>query len=236
MTRVFDTQYDVMGAAYIHKSETSFYNVYYDQPNIKALLNNLPDKRVLELGCAGGALTEWLVAQHAQVTAIDISQTMTRYTQQRLGSRAHVITADIAKPLDYIATASMDIIVASLVLHYIEDWLPVFHEFHRVLIDSGELVISTHHPHADWRWHNRSSYFTTELYEETWTIDGKDFPVTYYHRPLASMFTVFHASGFCVDTLREPFPLPDAQVINPVAYHRLTTQPHFLFLRLKKAN
>ena len=59
MPRASDTQYDVMGATYIQKSETSFYNVYYERPNVKALLNNLYNKRVLELGCAGGALTEW---------------------------------------------------------------------------------------------------------------------------------------------------------------------------------
>jgi SAM-dependent methyltransferase len=234
MPRASGTQYDAMGAAYIHKSETSFYNMYYERPNVKALLNNLHHKRVLELGCAGGTLTEWLVAQKAQVTAIDISQAMTYYTQQRIGSQAHIITADISKPLDFLDTSSIDVIVASLVLHYIRDWLPAFHEFDRVLIDDGELVISTHHPHADWYWHNRPNYFTTELYEETWTINGDTYPITYYHRPLTNMFAVFHESGFYVDVLREPFPLPKAQSKNPDAYRRLTTRPHFLFIRLKK--
>ncbi len=234
MPRASSTQYDAMGAAYIKKSETSFYNVYYERPNVKALLNNLHDKRVLELGCAGGALTEWLVAQKAHVTAIDISHMMTYYTQLRVGSQARIITADISKPLDFLDTSSIDVIVASLVLHYIRDWLPVFHEFARVLVDNGEIVISTHHPHADWYWHGRPNYFTTELYEETWTTNGDTYPITYYHRPLANMFTVFHKSGFYVDTLREPFPPSEAQSKNPDAYRRLTTRPHFLFLRLKK--
>ena len=228
------TQYDMMGAAYIQKSESSFYNVYYERPNVKALLNNLHDKRVLELGCAGGALTEWLVGQNAHVTSIDISQAMTHYTRRRVGSQAHIITADISKPLDFLDASSVDVIVASLVLHYIRDWLPVFREFDRVLVDNGEIVISTHHPHADWYWHNRPNYFTTELYEETWTINGETYPITYYHRPLANMFAVFHESGFYVDALREPFPLSQAQSKNPDAYQRLTTRPHFLFIRLKK--
>jgi SAM-dependent methyltransferase len=234
MLHASGTQYDAMGAAYVQKSETSFYNVYYERPNVKALLSNLHDKRVLELGCAGGSLTEWLVAQNAHVTAIDISQVMTHYTQQRIGSQAHIITADISKPLDFLDPASMDIIVASLVLHYIHDWLPVFHEFDRILADKGEIVISTHHPHADWYWHDRPNYFTTELYEETWTISGKTYPISYYHRPLADMFAVFHDSGFYIDALREPSPLSEAQSKNPAAFHRLTTRPHFLFIRLKK--
>lgn len=234
MPHASGTQYDAMGAAYVQKSETSFYNVYYERPNVKALLNNLKDKHVLELGCAGGVLTEWLVTQKAQVTAIDISQVMTHYTQRRIGSQAHIVTADISKPLDFLESASMDVIVASLVLHYIHDWLPVFHEFARVLTDEGEIVISTHHPHADWYWHNRPNYFTTELFEEIWTIDGEIYPITYYHRPLSEMFAVFHDSGFYVDALREPFPLSEAQSEDPDAYRRLTTRPHFLFLRLKK--
>jgi hypothetical protein len=73
-----------------------------------------------------------------------------------------------------------------------------------------------------------------ELYEETWIINGETYPITYYHRPLANMFAVFHESGFYVDTLREPFPLSQAQSNNPDAYRRLTTRPHFLFIRLKK--
>lgn len=234
MPHILDSQYDAMGTAYIRKSETSFYNVYYERPNVKALLNDLHDKRVLELGCAGGSLTAWLVAQNAHVTAIDISRAMTRYTQCRTGSQAHIITADVSKPLDFLTDSSIDVIVASLVLHYIHDWLPVFREFDRILIDKGEIVISTHHPHADWYWHNRPNYFITELYEDTWTIDGETYPITYYHRPLADMFAVFHTSGFYVDAFREPFPLSEARAKDPDVYCRLTTRPHFLFLRLKK--
>jgi SAM-dependent methyltransferase len=152
------------------------------------------------------------------------------------GIQYDTMGAAYVRKSDARATASMDVIVASLILHYIPDWLPVFHEFDRVLIDGGEIVISTHHPHADWHWHDRPNYFTTELYEASWTIEGEAYPINYYHRPLTDMFTVFHASGFYVDTLCEPFPLSEAKPINPDAYRRLTTRPHFLFLRLKKAN
>lgn len=234
MNSELDKHYDAMGEAYIQKSENSLHNAYYERPAVKTLLEDLHDKQVLEIGCAGGSLTEWLVSQGAQVTALDISQAMTNYTKERIGSQARVITADVSKPLDYIGTESIDVIVASLVLHYISNWVPVFHELQRVLKEDGEIVISTHHPHADWKWHDRPSYFGKELYEEIWTIGGQPYQVKYYHRTLASMFAVFHKCGFYVDVLLEPFPIPEARSVNPVIYERLMTKPHFLFLRLKK--
>ena len=201
---------------------------------MKALLGDVKNKQVLEIGCAGGLMTEWLVDQGAKVVAIDISKKMTAYTKKRIGSKATVITADISEPLDFIEKESIDVNIASLVLHYISNWSPVFKEFQRILKADGEIVISTHHPHADWKWHDRPNYFKKELYEDVWNINGKPYKIKYYHRTLASMFDVFQKFGFYVDTLREPFPIPEAKAINPEIYERLTSKPHFLFLRLKK--
>lgn len=229
-----DKHYDIMGEAYIKKSEKSLHNAYYERPAVKALLEEINNKQVLEIGCAGGSITEWLVNQGAKVIAIDISKKMTNYTKNRIGSKAKVITGDVSKPLDFIETESIDVIIASLVLHYISNWSPVFKEFQRVLKTDGEIVISTHHPHADWKWHDRPSYFKKELYEDVWNLDGNPYAVKYYHRTLMNMFDVFHKFGFYVDVLREPFPIPEAKAINPESYDRLVTKPHFLFLRLKK--
>jgi len=229
-----DKHYDQMGAAYIKMSETSVHNAYYERPAVRALLKDITNKHVLEIGCAGGSITEWLVSQGAKVTAIDISKKMTEYTQERIGLKANVLTADVSKPLDFIATESIDVIIASLVLHYINNWFPVFNEFQRVLKEDGAIVISTHHPHADWKWHDRPNYFTKELYEDVWTIDGKPYTVKYYHRTLDNMFVVFRKCGFYVDVLREPFPIPEARAIDPESYDKLLTRPQFLFFRLKK--
>jgi SAM-dependent methyltransferase len=226
--------YDLMGEAYIKKSENSLHNAYYERPAVRALLEEVNNKQVLEIGCAGGSITEWLVSQGAKVTAIDISKKMTNYTKERVGLKAKVITADVSKSLDFIESESIDLIIASLVLHYINNWFPVFKELQRVLKVDGEIVISTHHPHADWKWHDRPNYFRKELYEDVWTIDEKPYTVKYYHRTLADMFDVFRKFGFYVDVLHEPFPIIEAKDINPESYNRLITKPHFLFLRLKK--
>lgn len=226
--------YDEMGIAYIRKNKQSIHNAYYNQPAIISLAGDVKDKEIFEVGCGGGSLTEWLVDQGATVTACDISEEMVKYTKKKLGAKAKVLIADISEPLDFLEDNSVDMIIASLVLHYISNWLPVFSEFKRILKNEGSIVISVHHPHADWKWFNKTNYFKKELYEDSWTIDGKPYPVTFYHRTLANMFAIFRKNGFFVDILLEPFPIPEAKEVDARTYETLLSNPHFLFLRLKK--
>lgn len=229
-----EDQYDTLGQAYIKKAEDSIYNNLYERPAIKSLLDDIADKNVLEVGCAGGALTEWLISNKAKVTAIDISKEMINYTKKRVGSKATIIQHDLSKPLDFIESSSVDVVVASLVLHYISNWLPVFQEFQRITRDEGIIVISIHHPHADWKWLNKTNYFKKELYEDSWDINGREYNISYYHRTLANIFAIFKRYNFYVDVLLEPFPQPEVKKLAPKDYKHLTRNPHFLFLRLKK--
>ncbi len=226
--------YDAMGEGYIKKGEKSLFNAYYERPAIKSLLPEVADKNVLEIGCAGGAITEWLVTQGARVIAVDISEEMVKYARERIGSKAEILKADASEPLDFLEPGSVDVVLASLVLHYIWDWFPVFQEFHQVLREDGEVVMSTHHPHADWKWLNNPSYFEKSLLEEIWNVEGEPYKVKYYHRTLMEMFDVFRKSGFYVDVLSEPFPVPEGKSIDSDDYEYLMTKPHFLFMRLRK--
>lgn len=133
-----------------------------------------------------------------------------------------------------IPSKSADLIISSLVFHYIENWEPLFQDFYRILKQTGSIVFSTHHPHADWLWFKKKNYFLKEVYEEVWAIKGKNYPIQYIHRTLSEMFEVFKKTGFIVDELKEPFPLSEAKNLNPKAFIKLTTKPQFLFFRLKK--
>lgn len=228
-------QYDDMAELYAKKNESSLHNAFYERPATKAIMPDIKGKKVLDAGCGSGSLTEWLVAQGADVIACDISEEMVKYTKKRLGDRAQVLVADLSKPLDFILDHSIDVIVSSLVLHYISNWLDVFTEFSRILKKNGYVVFSTHHPHADWRWFNKSNYFKKELYSESWSINGQSYPVSYYHRTLASMFAIFRTVGFFVDILLEPLPIKEAKEKNPEIYERLLANPHFIFFRLIKS-
>ncbi len=226
--------YDAFAAAYAEKSAQGIWNAKYDRPNVIALIPESAITDVVEVGCGAGPLTEYLVNQNYKVTAFDISPKLIDIAPQKLGDRATLYVADASKPLPMIPSQSADLLVSSLVLHYIEDWDALFNEFSRILRPQGVIVFSTHHPHADWLWCEKDNYFQKALYEEMWDVGGKKYPVQYYHRTLMEMFAVFKRAGLYVDELREPFPLPEVQEIDPNAYLTLTTKPRFLYLRLKR--
>lgn len=228
--------YDAMALAYAEKNATNVWNAMYDRPNVIALIPDSNILDILEVGCGPGVLTEWLVNQKYHVSAFDISPNLLKIAQNKIGSKANLFLADAAQPLTMIPSDSTDLIISSLVLHYIENWESLFMEFSRILRSDGSIVFSTHHPHADWVWCDKENYFIKELYEETWTIDGKPYPVQYYHRTLMEMFEVFKKASFYVEELKEPFPLAGVKEIDPKAYKKLTSKPNFLYFRLKKHN
>jgi SAM-dependent methyltransferase len=153
---------------------------------------------------------------------------------ERVGGRARVLTADLAAPLDFAADQSADLVVASLVLHYLADWTAPLAEFHRVLAPDGAVVFSTHHPSMDWRLHSPDNYFAMLQVTETWEKSGQPFEVTFWRRPLTAMTAAISDAGFVIDRLVEPEPSPELRQRNPQADARIRTGPRFLFFRLVK--
>lgn len=226
-------QYDAMAADYAASNAEHAYNAYYERPAMIALLGDVAGKRVLDAGCGSGVLAAWLAEHGATVTAFDGSGGMTALARQRLGEAADVHVADLARPLTFAADQAFDLVVASLVLHYVLDWAAVFREFRRVLAPGGSVVFSTHHPFMDWQLDGGTDYFAARQITETWRKGKGEYEVTFWRRPLSVMFEEIRAGGFTVDDLAEPAPLRALEDINPSEYRTLTTKPRFLFFRLR---
>ncbi|MGC2191038.1 MAG: class I SAM-dependent methyltransferase [Candidatus Dormiibacterota bacterium] len=226
-------QYDAMAQAYAADIETNAFNAYYERPATIRLLGDVEGKRVLDVGCGPGALTSWLIEQGATVTAIDVSQRMVDIARARVGERAKVLRADLARPLRFLKDGSIDVVVASLVLHYLRDWDLVFREFRRVLDVEGVAVFSTHHPAMDWQLHRPDDYFAIDRITETWSKGGRDFPVTFWRRPLQAMTLAIAQSGFVIESLSEPEPAAELSQRDPAADRLLRTEPAFLFFRIR---
>ncbi|MGH3758095.1 class I SAM-dependent methyltransferase [Actinophytocola sp.] len=215
---------------YASVSEHSGPNVHYDRPAILRLAGDLAGRRVLELGCAAGVLTAQLVERGADVLALDREPRMVELARQRLGGRARVEVADLERPLDLVPTGGVDVVVASLVLHFLEDWAPVLGELHRCLVPGGVLVFSVHHPITGWLLSDRADYHRTELISEDWNWGARRVTARMYRRPLSAIFGQLRAAGFTVDVVDEPRPQPDADV-DPELFEILDTKPVFLFVR-----
>jgi len=223
-------QYDEFSSGYAGHAEQNPVQRLYDRPAVLAMAGDVRGRSVLDVGCAAGHLTAALAERGADVLGLDASGELVAAARARFGAVARFERADITQPLD-VASASIDLVTASLVLHYVEDWAPVLGEFRRVLRPGGAVVASIHHP-EDWHWFEGTRYFETEVVTDTWTMGGVPRRVSFYRRPLSATFAAIRSGGFRVDALDEPRPLPECAQEDPRVYELLTTAPRFLYLRL----
>jgi SAM-dependent methyltransferase len=227
--------YEAMAADYAAEVDESPFNALYERPGLIELLPDPTEKRVLDVGCGSGPLSAWLVSRGAEVVGFDVSPSMVRAAQSRRLTRATFRVADLAEPLDFLADASIDVVVASLVFHYVRDWVEPLLELRRVLRPGGALVMSTHHPaaDADAELSPSGNYFETEVLHDRWVKGGREFEVRFWRRPLGDMFAAFDEAGFDVRRLSEPQPLPECRDRFPAAWEQLSRRPHFVFFRLE---
>jgi SAM-dependent methyltransferase len=157
---------------------------------------------------------------------------MLERAKERVGGRATFRLADLSQPLAFAPDDSFDLVVASLVLHYIRDWEPVLTELRRVLKPDGAVVFSTHHPTLDWQGHSPDDYFALKQVTEVWTKGAREFEVTFWRRPLTAMTAAIASAGFVIERLTEPEALPELRDRDPRAWEMIRRAPRFLFFRL----
>lgn len=221
-------RYDDIAAAYAEDNKANVWNAYYERPATLTLVGDVSGLRVLDAGCGNGPLAAELVGMGAAVTGIDLSPGLLDLAAQRLGPSVVLLQADLSEPLPF-GDGSFDLVVASLVMHYLEDWVPTLSEFHRLLVPGGRLIISTHHPFMDHRVARQSNYFATYQWTEDWAKGDHVTTMRFWHRPLHAMTDVLGQTGFKVDVLSEPLPQAVASQLSPDTFAYLSTHPHFLF-------
>jgi SAM-dependent methyltransferase len=134
-------------AAYAAQSGEGIQNAYYERPAILALPGDVTGRRILDAGCGAGPLFAALRDRGAIMSGFDGSAAMLEEARKRLGDDADLRVADLAAPLPY-PDGAFDDVIASLVLHYLEDPGPALAEFRRVLKPGGRLIVAINHPFA----------------------------------------------------------------------------------------
>ncbi len=229
-----DNDYDAFAAAYDADNESNAFNAYYERPAILRLAGNCRGLRVLDAGCGGGLHALALLDAGATVTCIDSSASMLSIAERRLAGRARLLQADLSEPLAF-EDQSFDLVLASLVMHYMQDWGACLQEFHRLLAPRGRLVLSTHHPFMDHMGSGHDDYFATYDFSETWSRGGREISMRFWHRPLHAMVDALMSSGFQITAIQEPQPLPEAQALFPKAFRTLATKPRFIFFAAERS-
>jgi ubiquinone/menaquinone biosynthesis C-methylase UbiE len=208
--------YDDFADAYSAQNETGLFNAYYNKPEILRLAGDVSGRRVLDAGCGSGPLSEALRDGGAVVSGFDASAAMVDLARERLGDDADVRGADLGEPLPY-ADGEFDVVVASLVLHYLEDWSGPLAELRRVLKPGGRLIVSVIHPSVYAIVYPEADYFALTQYSEFYTFAGQSVVLTYWHRPLHALTDAFTAAGFRIAAISEPPPASDtpAELLPP---------------------
>lgn len=202
------TDYDDFAHAYSAENESNLFNAYYERPEMLRLAGDVSGRRILDAGCGSGPLSAALSDGGAVVTGLDSSAAMIDLARQRLGDDADLYVADLGAPLPF-ADAEFDDVVASLVLHYLEDWSGPLSELRRVLKPGGRLLVSVNHPAAYAIVYPEADYFAVNRYSEDYTFQGQVTWLTFWHRPLHAMTDAFAAAGFRLVGVSEPPPAQD---------------------------
>ncbi len=215
-----------------------------EHADLLALLPAIDGRRALDLGCGAGQLARHLATLGAaEVLGVDVSERMlalaqTEWAHPRVTYQRAAVEAVTFPP------ARFDLVVSSLVLHYVDDYRGLVARIAQWLTPGGVLVYSTEHPiytarlpGDGWvldeagrrvRW-GLDRYADEGARDETWFVAG----VRKVHRTLATLINGLVEAGLVVERVVEP--IPDAQWLRghpQMADER--RRPMFLLVRARK--
>ena len=117
-----------------------------EKPRFQDACGDVAGLTVLDLGCGTGRHTQWLVSSGATVTAVDFSEEMLAKARCKVATDAvRFLIHDLHEPLPF-KQGEFDLVVSGLVLEHLLDLNEFFNKIHRVLNQSGRVVISAMHP------------------------------------------------------------------------------------------
>lgn len=184
----------------------------------QAILPNVHNKEVLDLGCGFGWHCRYVRGQQASaVIGVDLSEKMLR--------RAREMTDDPA--ITYIRSAiedvvfppsRFDVVISSLALHYVEPFAKLCQNIFAWLKPGGAFIFSVEHPiftsraEQDWHYDERGDrahwpvdHYQAEGLRNTSFLSDN---VIKYHRTVSTYLNSVIAGGFTIRTVLEPAPSP----------------------------
>jgi SAM-dependent methyltransferase len=184
------------------------------------LLGDLSSKRVLDLGCRGGAAAVTFAQRGAIVIALDstdahVAQARARAEQAEV--KVEWRTGDLAD-LAFLRAESIDAAFSAYAVAEVDDAARLFRQVQRVLKPNGAFVFSYEHPMSlclDAGGTVARSYFDPGPID----VERDGEPVRIHVRDIGEVFTELGRAGFRVDTIVEPKPsTPGAPVPDTIVW------------------
>jgi SAM-dependent methyltransferase len=182
----------------------------------KALLPDLKDKKVLDLGCGFGWHCRYASEQGAgSVVGVDLSGNMLKRARESTAAPSIEYLQLAIEDIDF-AAEQFDVVISSLAFHYVENFDIVCKKVNHALKPGGSFVLSVEHPiftamaSQDW-------YCDPEGKRLHWPVDGYqdegqrvarflDNDVIKYHRTLETHINTIIDAGFRITKISEPQP------------------------------
>jgi SAM-dependent methyltransferase len=193
-------------------------------PAMRALLPDLRDKRILDLGCGFGWFARWAVERGAaSVLGVDLSENMlARAKAETPDHRVRYLKADL-ETLD-LPKESFDLAYSSLALHYVQDFKRLIGEVSRALVSGGSFVFSIEHP--IYMASMKPEWLVREDGGRTWPVDHYAIEgarvtdwlmkgVRKQHRTLGTTLNALIDAGLSVRRLVEWSPTPEEVAARP---------------------
>lgn len=210
---------------------------------LKKMLPNFKDKRVLDLGCGFGWHCRYAIDKGAKsVIAIDISEKMLKEAENMTTSPLIQYIRMPIEDIDYDPN-TFDVVISSLALHYVESFDDICEKVSSCLTSNGDFVFSVEHPiftsygTQDWYYDDNGDimhwpvdrYFTEGIRKSNFL--GTD--VMKYHKTLTTYINGLIKSGFEITKLIEPEP-EESMLKNNVEMQNELRRPMMLLISAKK--
>ena len=200
--------YDKLALLY-HKRRLNVktFNEVLEKPIILSFLGNIKNKKILDAGCGSGIRSKILARKGAKVIGVDISKNMLDIAREYCkGLKIRFDKASIDK-LPY-KNNSFDIIIASLVIHYLKNPNKAFKEFHRVLKKGGILIFSTNNPCTGdlIRYKNKWAFAVTDYFNNKktyWKIHKTNIKIPQYHFTFTDIIRFILKNDFSIIDFKE---------------------------------
>lgn len=210
--------------------------------SMQALLPDLHDLSVVDLGCGFGWFCRWAIEQGAaSASGIDVSENMlARARHATADARIHYVQGDL-EHLD-LPAGSFDLAYSSLALHYVENLSGLSSIVHRSLRPGGRLVMSIEHPiymapsRPDWvvdEQGRRAWPVDRYLVEGPRTTDWLAPGVIKQHRTIGTTLNHLIRCGFSVSHVEEWGPT-DAQIAVHPDWAETRDRPMFLLIAAQR--
>jgi SAM-dependent methyltransferase len=210
---------------------------------LKNMLPSFKDKKVLDLGCGFGWHCRYASEKGAtSVLGIDISQKMLARAKESTNNPNVEYMCMAIEEIEF-SKEKFDVVISSLVFHYIKDFDKLCKNIYNIITDNGDFIFSVEHPiftaneSQDW-------YYSKDKEILHWPIDnyqsegrretkflGED--VVKYHRTCETYINILIENGFSITRISEPVP-PQRMVDENRYFKNEFRRPMFLMISAKR--